>query len=57
MSKTCYSEGHRTHPPKSVSIYATKLHVVIQRVKINYKSEMKVIAYVGQKEGLESVVN
>lgn len=38
----------------SLCPYATKLHVVIQRVKISYKSEMKVLAYVGQKEGLES---
>lgn len=53
MSKTCYSEGRRTHPPKPVSIYTTKLHV-IQRVKINYKSKMEVIAYVGQKEGQSS---
>lgn len=54
MSKTRYSGGQRTHPPKPVSIYATRLHVVIQRVKINYKSEIKVIACEGQKEGVKS---
>lgn len=33
------------------SLYATTLHVVIQRVKINYKREIKVIAYVGERKG------
>ena len=52
-------KGRRTCPPKPVSVYATKLHVEIQRVKINYKNEIKVIAYVGERKGgqEEPVVN
>lgn len=53
MSNTRYGED-RARPPKPVSTDATTLHVVIQRVKINYKSEMKVIVREGGKKEVKS---